>query len=118
MSKSIKLIASPFHSPVDEACGLLFQLCVPYSDKNVTILVNPNMVDYKEKDGDENIEIKQLTFSLFTKDTKELFFDFNANNVKTIDNGNEKIEVKLMRIDTENIQGQDFMSFELFVSEV
>jgi hypothetical protein len=118
MSKLLRLVQSPFQPPIDSACGLTFQVHVPYSKDAVTILVNPSVADYKEKDGNERVEIRQLTFIQHTSDTKQISLDFKSNNVKTIKNDDKEIEVKLMKIDTENIQGQDFLAFELFVSEI
>lgn len=118
MSKLIRLVQSPFHPPIDEACGLTFQVHVPYSKDAVTLLVNPSIADYKEKDGNESIEIRQFTFSQHTTDTKQISLDFKSNNTMTIKNNDKEIEVKLMKIDTQNIQGQDFLSFEIYVSEV
>jgi hypothetical protein len=118
MSKLIRLVQSPFQPPIDHACGLTFQIHVPYSKDVVTLLVNPSVSDFKDKDGNENVEIRQLTVSQHTSDTKQISLDFKSDNVKTIKNDDKEIEVKLMKIDTENIQGQDFLAFELFVSEV
>ena len=118
MSKLIKLVNSPFQSPVDYACGLIFQIHVPYSKDGVSLLVNPSVADYIEKDGNESIDVRQLIVSEHTKDTKQIYLDFGKNNTKIIDNSGQQVEVKLMRIDTEKIEGQDFMFFELFVSEV
>jgi hypothetical protein len=115
MSKLIKLVNSPFNSPIEEACGLIFQIHVPYNKDSVTLLVNPNIVDYKESAGEENIKIQQLTVSLHNK---QILLDFKFNNIQTIQNEDKIIEVKLMKIDTENIQGQDFLLYEIFVSEV
>lgn len=50
MSKLIKLVSFPFNPPVDEACGLNFQIHVPYSKENVTLLINPSVNEYNEND--------------------------------------------------------------------
>lgn len=117
-SKTIRLVQSPFQPPIDEACGLTFQIHVPYSKESVTLLVNPNLSEYKNKGDNQNVEIRQLTYSHNTPDTKQITLDFTFNNVVTIQNNDKEIEVKLMNIDTENIQGHQFLAFEIFVSEI
>lgn len=117
MSKLIKLVQSPFQSPIDEAYGLIFQIHVPYDKEQVTLLVNPNISDYSEKEGNDNIQISQFMFSQHTKDTKTISLDFKTNNTQIIENDNKNIEIKLMNIGSENIEGQDFPFFEIQVSE-
>ena len=83
----------------------------------VPILINPNLTDYTEKGGNKDVQISQLTVNHHTKDTKIVELNFSDKNIQTIDNGDKKIDIKLMNIGTENLQGQDFMFFEIFVSE-
>ncbi len=118
MEKTLKLILSPFNPPMDVACGLIFQIYVPYDKNGVTLLINPNLQDYAESADQENVDVRQITFNEHTKDTKQVYLDFRTNNSKIIDNDGRKVEIKLMKIGTEKIQDTEFLSFELFISDV
>ena len=48
MSKLIKIIQSPFNPALEVVEDIVIQLHVPYSNKSVTVQVNPNIQDYQE----------------------------------------------------------------------
>lgn len=111
---NVKIINSPSHSNLEVAGDLVIKLDAPYSDKNVTVKINPNLVAYKEKITDN---LQQYTRSFDTKDTKTLIFDFQKNNVNNITFENKNYEIKLMNIGKVSEQEQDFSTFEFMVTE-
>ena len=111
---NVKITNSPFHSNLEVAGDLVFKLHVPYSDKDVTVKLNPNLVEYKEKISSN---LRQYAKSLDTKDTITLMFDFQKNNVKNIAFEDKNYEIKLMNIGKMSEQGQDFPTFEFMVTE-
>lgn len=111
---NVKIINSPSHSNLEIAGDLVIKLHAPYSDKNVTIKINPNLVAYKEKITDN---LQQYAKSFDIKDTKTLMFDFQKNNLHNITLENKNYEIKLMNIGKVSEQGQDFPTFEFMVSE-
>jgi len=111
---NVKIINSPFHPNIEVAGDLVIKLHVPYSDENVTVKINPNLVAYNEKISDN---LRQYTKSFDTKDTKTLTFDFQKNNVNNITFANKSYEIKLMTIGKISEQGQNFPTFEFAVNE-
>ncbi len=111
---NMKIINSPSHSSLEVAGELVIKLHVPYSDNNVTVKINPNLVEHKEKITDN---LRQVSIFLDTKDTKTLMFDFQKNNAHNITFENKNYEIKLMSIGKVSEQGQDFPTFEFMVIE-
>jgi hypothetical protein len=118
MSKLIKLSISPFSPSIESAYGLTIQPHVPCGSDFINLLINPNITDYIEKDGDENIQISNFTVSYHTEETKIIKLNFSDKNTQIIETENKPIEIKLMNIGTENIQGHNFQFFEILVSEI
>ena len=102
LEKTVKLSTSPSQPSMEVVGNILMGLSSPSSKKKVTILINPNIQEYKEK-------------SVMTDETIQLLFDFKVNTVHRITMRNRNYEIKLMTIDKENIQGQEFLYFEFFV---
>ena len=117
MSKLLKLINSPFNPPMAETMGLIFQIHVPCSKEMVTLLVNPNTRDYQENMDQPQLQVRQYSFTEHTRDTKTITLNFAENNIVTINHEGTEIDIKLMNISSEKIQGQDFPAFEILVSE-
>ena len=118
MSKLIKLVNSPFTPPIESVLGITFHFTAPYDKTFVTLLISPNVTDYKENDDQPGISIRQVVFSQHTQETQTLRFDFSDNNTHTVNNDGKVVSIKLMSIGTEKVQGQEFVYCELFVSEI
>ena len=112
MKKIFKLIQSPFKPPMEVIGNLVINLHVPYSDKEVTIQINPNYQEYVENQKGEGIEIKQFSVTTTTIDTMQFSFDFGENKSKTFNYDDETYTLTLHNIGTEKIDGQDFRFFE------
>ena len=112
---NIKIIASPFHPNLEIAGDLIIKLHVPYSDEDVTVKINPNIVDDKEKITGN---IRQFDVCVDTKDTKTLTFDFQKKNIHHITFENQNYEIKLMNIGKVPEQGQSFKTFEFSVTKL
>jgi hypothetical protein len=118
MQKLMRLSNSPFKPNLETFDDIVIKLHVPYSASEVTIQINPNIVEYQDKQKKEGIEIRQLSVSVPTNETKVVRLDFKSNNVQRIQIGNKTFEIKLMEIGKENIQGQDFPYFDFFVTQI
>lgn len=112
---NIRLIASPFHSNLEIAGELVIKLHVPYSKDMVTIKINPNITEYQDNKGGN---IRQLSISKDTDETKTLQFDSKNNNIHKIKIGNDNYEIRLMNMGKVNEQGQDFPTFEFLVKRL
>lgn len=115
MEKLIKIVSSPFNPAIEVVDKLVINLHVPYSEKEVTVQINPFVQNYDENQDQPGVQVRQVTLTTQTDETKTLKFDFAANNKQTIDMNEVKYEIKLMNIGKENLQGQDFPYFEFFI---
>ena len=115
MEKLIKIVISPFNSNLEVVGDIVINSYVPYSEKEVTVQVNPDVQDYKENQDQLGIQVRQVMVTTNTKQTKTLKFDFKENNTHEIEINDKKYEIKLMQIGKEKLQGQDFPYFEFFV---
>ncbi len=116
MEKLIKIIVSPFNPSMEVVDDIVVQVHVPYSEKGVTIKINPAVEDYKENQDKPNIKIRQLTVTRDTVQTETLNFDFSENNVHKVTINEKNYKIKLMSTGKENIQGQEFSYFEFLIS--
>ena len=111
----ITLVASPFQPALEIAGNLAIKLHVPYSDKDVTIQIGAETVDYKEA---PQANVRQVMVSKSTGDTQTLLFDFLKNKIKKITFDNKKYEIELIDIGKKNEKGQNFKSFAFKITEI
>lgn len=116
MEKLVKLTMSPFSPSLEVVDKIVMKVHVPYSEQEVTIQFNPNIQDYKEQADQPGVQVRQVTVSTSTAETKTLLFDFKSNNVHEVTIENTKYNIKLMNIGKEPIQGQNFLFFEFFIT--
>jgi hypothetical protein len=112
---TIKLISSPFHGP-EVVLGLAFSAIPPWSEKSVTLLVAPNIVDFKEQADVPGVKVRQIQVMQHTADTKTLSLDFQAHPEETVFIQGNKVKVRLLTVGKERHNNQDFPSFELLVT--
>lgn len=118
MAKLVRLTNSPFTPPVEVVDELVITLHVPYTEKNVTVRLNPNIQDYQEKDDRPGVKVRQVMQAIPTDQTQEIKFDFGKNKVKLALIENKKYQIELTQIGKENVQGHCFPFFEFLVSNV
>ena len=118
LEKTVKLSASPPQPSMEVVDDILMELSSPYSKKKVTILINPNIKVDKEKADIPGIKVGQVTASAVTNETIQLLFDFKVNTVHRVTIQNRNYEIRLMTIDKEKIEGQEFLYFEFFVKKM
>ena len=116
MTKLIKIYQSPFHSPLEIVNEIVIQLHVPYSKSSITVIINTNIQDYKERDDNGGVLVRQVMVSSHTNDTSILSFDFDRNRSKNYSYNGIIYNIELLNIGEENIQGQKFMFFEFRVT--
>ena len=116
MEKQIKMVLSPFNPNIEVVGDLVISLHVPYSDRDVTIQINPAITEYKENDDKKDIRVRQVMISESTEETKTLNFclDNNTNTQKIMVNERE-YEINPLSIGKETLDGQDFPSFEFYI---
>lgn len=118
MSKSIKIVQSPYGPTLEVVEDIVIKLHVPYSDTSVTVQVNPNIQDYREKADTEHAQIRQVIITTPTDQTRVLSFDLANNKKHKINIEGCDYEIELTNIGKENIQNQDFLFYEFDVSKV
>lgn len=111
---NIALIVSPFYPNLELAGHLLIKLHVPYSEKSVTVKINPKIEEYKEKPAEN---IWQSSISVDTPETKTLTFDLEKNNKQTVKYQNRIYSIELKKIGKILEQGQNFPVYDFIVSE-
>jgi hypothetical protein len=114
--KRIRIKCSPFTSNLEVADDIVLKLHVPYSDSEVTIQINPNIQDYKEKDDKPGVNIRQKIVTTPTDETRTLKFDFNNMKIQKVVIGSAAYKIELLEIGKEEIQGQKFPYFDFSVS--
>lgn len=115
MMKNIRITCSPFSPGIEVVEDIVIKACLPYSENNVTVQVNPNIQGYDEKLDQSNVKVRQATVTTKTDQTHTFKLDFKDNNVQKVKIGEKEYKIKLMNIGKENIKGQDFPTFEFFV---
>ncbi len=118
MSRLIKIVQSPFNSPLEVAEDLVIKLHVPYSDTSVTVQVNPNIQDYREMADTEHAQVRQVIITIPMDQTRVITFDLDNNKKHKINIEGCDYEIELTNIGKENIQGQDFPFYEFKVSKL
>ena len=111
----ITLVASPFQPALEVAGNLPIKLHAPYSDKNVTIQIGAETVDYKEA---PQANVRQVMVSKSTGDTQTLSFDFSNKKIKKVNFDNKKYEIELIDIGKKNEKGQDFPAITFKITEI
>jgi|SRR3989344_2392979 len=116
--QNVKITLSPFNSNLEVVGPMVFDVRAPYGDREVTLVINPNIQHYEEKaETPKEFEVRQVMVSQDTDETQTLSLSLDSNNEQIIDFQSAKYKVKLLNIGKENIQGQDFRNFEFFVEE-
>jgi hypothetical protein len=91
------------------------KLQAPYSKEKVTLLINPNITEYKEK---VEPNIRNLIISEGIPETRTIELDFHENNIKSVNVDGKNLEIKLLNISNKKLQGQDFMYIDLFCKQL
>lgn len=114
--KRVRIKCSPFTSNLEVADDIVLKLHVPYSDEEVTIQINPNIQDYKEKDDKPGVNIRQAIVTTPTDETRTMKVDFNNMKTQKVVIGSAAYKIELLEIGKEEIQGQKFPYFDFSVS--
>ncbi len=116
MEKNVKISCSPFNSNLEVVGDMVMKLGLPYSKDQISIQFNPNIQGYQENLDKGDVKIRQMTFSTPTDQTQDVTFDFQENNSKSIKIDDTTYSVRLMSTGKENLEGQDFLYFDFFVT--
>lgn len=119
LAQTVKIILSPFNPNIEVVGPMVFDVRSPYSDKSVTLVVNPNIIQYEDKPlSPYGVKIRQSMASQNTDQTRIIHLDIKSNTEEVIYFKENKYKVKLLNIGNENIQGQNFPFFEFYVEEL
>jgi len=115
MDIQVRIIHSPFTDSFAIAGGLVLQGHVPYSvpEQFVTIKLNPNVTQYEAK---PKANVRQLTKSEDTDQTREIKFDFKDNTEHEYESDGKKYKIRLLDISEKVTQGVKCPCFEFMVS--
>ena len=112
-----KIFQSPFRPNVEVFGDIVVKVHVPYSDRNVTLKINPNIQDYQEDQSTDDAQIRQVMLTTDADETITIQLDLDSNRSETVTVAGRQYVVELADIGKENQQGQDFPFFEVDVSE-
>ncbi len=115
--KKVRIKCSPFSPGLEVAEGIVLKLHAPYSEKEVTIQINPNVQDYKENADKPGIEIRQRTMTTSTDETQTLKFDLDTMKIQKVAIGSKVYKIELLEIGKEEIQGQKSFYFDFSVGQ-
>ncbi|NQT00402.1 MAG: hypothetical protein HQ580_00110 [Planctomycetes bacterium] len=118
MAEIVRISNSQNIPNLEVVYNLVIKLHVPYSEKEVTVMLNPNIQDYQEKSDRPGAQVRQYMLTTPTDQTKKIKFDFESNKIKVVQVENEKYQIELMQIGKEEVQGQEFPFFEFSISKV
>lgn len=114
--KKVRIACSPFSSNLEVAEDIVLKLHAPYSEKEVTIQINPNIQEYRENADQPGVNVRQITMTTPTDETRTLRFDFDKMKIQEVAVGRDVYKIELLEIDKEEIQGQKFLYFDFSVS--
>jgi hypothetical protein len=115
--QTIKINLSPFHPNVAIFGKLSFRIHVPYSEDEVTIMTNPNLLNYQENTGHDGAQLRQVQLSVPTMHSRTLKFKIDRDEPQKIRIDNTDYEIRLVKIGKEKTGTQDFFFFEFGIVE-
>jgi hypothetical protein len=115
IDKVVKIVQSPFTPAVETAGNAILKLHVPYSDTMVTIQVNPSYDSYQDDASQPGIEVRQVTVTSSTDETRTLTFDLFGARTHEVTVGGSTYKITLQNIIDEVMQGQKFRAYEFRV---
>src|SRR5262245_20634081 len=116
MQKHIKLLHSPFEPSIEIVEDVVIKLSSPCSLNEVTVQINPNIIEYQEEQSLPGLKVRQTTATIQTDDTRLLKFDLQHNNTHKIKTSDKTLQFELINIGEEKIQEHNFLYFEFLVT--
>jgi hypothetical protein len=113
----LKIAINPLSSRIETFEEIVIKSHVPYSKSGIHIMIQPSVIDYKEHDGDANIEVAQLMVVSNTEDTKILEFNLLDKKEHKIEIGEFIYTILLQNIGEEQFKelgNQKFLYYEFF----
>ena len=114
--KKVRIKCSPVSPDLEVVEDIVLKLHVPYSEKDVTIQINPNIQEYRENADQQGMNIRQVTITTPTDETQTLKFDFGEMKIQEVAISNDVYRIELLEIGKEEIKGQKFSYFDFSVS--
>ncbi|MBJ6119640.1 hypothetical protein JAO76_15625 [Pontibacter sp. BT310] len=117
--KKVKLALNPSAPNIEAVENFVMTVGGEYSSESVIIQLFPNIQDYKAKDDQPGIEVRQVMVTTSTADTQTLEFNFTDKNQHIVAVDGENYTIKLDKIGEESIPGfgDGFKYFEFTVSQ-
>lgn len=110
--KEVKIIKSPFSPGIEVVDPFTMMVIAPFSETLVTVKIDTNIQDYKEKDDQPGMQVRQSMVTSNTAHTKTLNFNLTNNKVHKIEVDGRKFAITLLEIGRE-----EFLYFKFRVEE-
>jgi hypothetical protein len=117
MTKLVKLTSSPFTPDMEVVGDMLMRLGVHRAADSVAITLGDNIQDYKEQADQPGALVRQVTESIPTDQYRALLFDLQTNQTQGVAWKGRQVEIKLMQITRDKMEGHEFLSYEFQVSD-
>jgi hypothetical protein len=115
MSSLVKICLCPFEPNVAVSEGLTISVLPPYSETDVTVNINPNIVNYIEENTIGNAQFAQTTEQHSTDETATIRLDIQNHPEEQFAYGGNFYNIKFMGTTKESHEGQDFPSFSFYI---
>lgn len=115
--QKITIHLSPFHPNIATCGKLSFRIHVPYGENEVTILTNPNLLDYQETTGHATAQFRQVQLSASTMQSRTLKFNRSHHQPQTLRIDDTDYDIQLLKIGKEKTGPQEFFFFEFRIVE-
>lgn len=115
MSSLVKICLCPFEPNVATSEGLIVSVLPPYSETEVTVTINPNIVDYVEGKTEGDAQLAQLTEQRSTDETFTIKLDIQHRPEQRFAYGGKIYNIKFMGTTKETHERQDFLSFSFYI---
>jgi hypothetical protein len=115
MSSLVKICLSPFEPNVATSEGLTISVLPPYSETDVTVNINPNIVNYIEGKTTGKVQLAQMTEQHSTDETFTISLDVRNHPEQRFAYGGNIYNIKFMGTTKEPHEGQDFLSFSFYI---
>lgn len=115
MSSMVKICLCPFEPNIAVSEGLTISVFPPYSATDVTITINPNIVNYVEGQTTGNVQLSQLIEQHSTDETITAKLDIQNHPEQRFAYGGAIYNIKFMGTTQELREGQKFPSFSFHI---
>jgi len=115
MSSQVSICLCPFEPNIATAEDLVLSVSAPYSEKQVTLTINPNITGYIKGKSEGGLHIAQLIESRSTDETVTVKLDVQQHPEQLFAYGGKLHSVRFMGTIKKSYEVQEFLCFNFFV---